>query len=65
MKLSEHLLAGQNYNERMRDNAHLRFELFDWLKRKELTVQEAVDLLFVTRSEIVEEYNRSIEKMYL
>lgn len=32
----------------------LRFELFDWLKGKGLTARQAIDLLDMTRNEIIE-----------
>ena len=65
MKLSEHLLGNADYNDRQREIADERFELFEYLHKKHYTVQQAVDLLFVTKNEIHEEYKRSIERAYL
>ena len=41
----------------------LRFELFDWLKGKGLTVRQAINLLDMTKNEIVEARRLEMENM--
>lgn len=43
----------------------LRFELFDWLKGKGLTVRQAVNLLDLTKGEIVEARRTIMDKIML
>lgn len=43
----------------------LRFELFDWLKGKNLTSRQALDLLTMTREEIIEARREEIDKITL
>lgn len=43
----------------------LRFELFDWLKSKDLTIKEATDLLTLTRDEIFEARKLYVESLRL
>jgi hypothetical protein len=43
----------------------LRFELFDWLKEKGLSVRQAVDLLAMTRGEIIEARRKEMDDMKL
>jgi hypothetical protein len=43
----------------------LRFELFDWLKSKNLNSRQAIDLLVMTRDEIIEARREEIDKISL
>lgn len=43
----------------------MRFELFDWLKEKGLSVRQAVDLLAMTRGEIIEARRKEMDDMKL
>lgn len=43
----------------------LRFELFDWLKEKNLTVRQAMNLLDMTKNEIAEARRTVIDNMTL
>ena len=43
----------------------LRFELYDWLKSKRLSVRQALDLINLTKAEIIEARNTEINKMML
>lgn len=43
----------------------LRFELFDWLKGKNLTSRQALDLLTMTREEIIEARREEMNEMML
>lgn len=43
----------------------MRFELFDWLKEKGLSVQQAINLLAVTRGEIIEARRKEMNDMKL
>ena len=43
----------------------LRFELFDWLKEKNLTVQQAINLLDMTKNEIVNARRTVMDNMLL
>lgn len=36
-----------------KEQTELRFELFDWLKTKELSVQQSVELLSLTADQII------------
>ena len=43
----------------------LRFELFDWLKEKNLTVRQAINLLDMTKNEIVNARRTVMDNMML
>ena len=43
----------------------LRFELFDWLKEKNLTVRQAINLLDMTKNEIVNARRTVMDNMVL
>ena len=43
----------------------LRFELFDWLKEKNLTVRQAINLLDLTKGEIIEARRTAMDNMKL
>lgn len=43
----------------------LRFELFDWLKEKGLSVRQATELLAMTRGEIIEARRKEMDDMKL
>ena len=43
----------------------MRFGLFDWLKEKGLSVRQAVDLLAMTRGEIIEARRKEMDDMKL
>lgn len=43
----------------------LRFELFDWLKEKNLTVRQAINLLDMTKNEIVNARRTVMDNMKL
>lgn len=43
----------------------LRFELFDWLKEKNLTVRQAINLLDMTKNEIVNARSTVMDNMKL
>lgn len=43
----------------------LRFELFDWLKEKNLTVRQAMNLLDMTKNEISEARRTAMDNMML
>lgn len=43
----------------------LRFELFDWLKKKGLTVRQATNLLDMTKGEICEARRAMMDEMIL
>lgn len=43
----------------------LRFELFDWLKSKNLNVRQAIDILDMTKGEIVEARRTEMRNMTL
>ena len=53
MKLSKELSDKIKY-DLPAEVVEMRFELFDWLKEKGLSVRQAVDLLAMTRGEIIE-----------
>lgn len=54
MKLSRELTEKNIKYPSLEGKEDLRFELFEWLKSKNLTVQQAIDILNMTKSEIVE-----------
>lgn len=65
MKLSKEL-SDKMINHHLPDGiAELRFELFDWLKEKGLTVQQAINLLSMTKGEIVEARRKEMDNMML
>lgn len=43
----------------------MRFELFDWLKEKGLSVRQATELLAMTRGEIIEARRKEMNDMKL
>ena len=65
MKLSKEL-SEKTINYHLPTNiTELRFELFDWLKEKNLTVQQAINLLDMTKGEIVEARREEMNKLML
>ena len=65
MELSKELLDQTTTYPALKGKEDLRFELFDWLKEKGLTVRQAVNLLDMTRMEIVESRRLEMDKMQL
>lgn len=51
--------------ESLEGKEDLRFELYDWLKSKDLSVRQALDLINLTKAEILEARNTKINKMML
>lgn len=64
MKLSKELSDKIKYNLPA-EVVEMRFELFDWLKEKGLSVRQAVDLLAMTRGEIIEARRKEMDDMKL
>ena len=64
MKLSKELSDKIKY-DLPAEVVEMRFELFDWLKEKGHTVGEAVDLLAMTRGEIIEARRKEMDDMKL
>lgn len=64
MKLSKELSDKIKY-DLPAEVVEMRFELFDWLKEKGLSVRQAVDLLAMTRGEIIEARRKEIDDMKL
>lgn len=64
MKLSKELSDKIKY-DLPAEVVEMRFELFDWLKEKGLSVRQAVDLLAMTRGEIIEARRKEMNDMKL
>lgn len=64
MKLSKELSDKIKY-DLSAEVVEMRFELFDWLKEKGLSVRQAVDLLAMTRGEIIEARRKEMDDMKL
>ena len=64
MKLSKELSDKIKY-DLPAEVVERRFELFDWLKEKGLSVRQAVDLLAMTRGEIIEARRKEMDDMKL
>lgn len=64
MKLSKELSDEIKY-DLPAEVVEMRFELFDWLKEKGLSVRQAVDLLDMTRGEIIEARRKEMNDMKL
>ena len=64
MKLSKELSDKIKY-DLPAEVVEMRFELFDWLKEKGLSVRQAVDLLAMTRGEIIEARRKELDDMKL
>lgn len=64
MKLSKELSDKIKY-DLPAEVVEMRFELFDWLKEKGLSVRQAVDLLAMTRGEIIEARCKEMDDMKL
>lgn len=64
MKLSKELSDKIKY-DLPAEAVEMRFELFDWLKEKGLSVRQAVDLLAMTRGEIIEARRKEMDDMKL
>ena len=64
MKLSNELSDKIKY-DLPAEVVEMRFELFDWLKEKGLSVRQAVDLLAMTRGEIIEARRKEMDDMKL
>ncbi len=65
MKLSKELSDKAVKYDITEEVAELRFELFDWLKEKGLSVQQATNLLAMTRGEIIEARRKEMNEMML
>ena len=65
MKLSKELSDKAVKYDITEEVAELRFELFDWLKEKGLSVQQATNLLAMTRGEIIEASRKEMNEMML
>lgn len=64
MKLSKELSDKIKY-DLPAEVVEMRFELFDWLKEKGLSVRQAVDFLAMTRGEIIEARRKEMDDMKL
>lgn len=64
MKLSKELSDKIKY-DLPAEVVEMRFELFDWLKEKGLSVRQAVDLLAMARGEIIEARRKEMDDMKL
>lgn len=64
MQLSKHLSGPATYRS-LSGKEDLRFELFDWLKDKGLTAKQAMDLLSLTRDEIMEARRAALDTITL
>ena len=64
MKLSKELSDKIKY-DLPAEVVEMRFELFDWLKEKGLSVRQAVDLIAMTRGEIIEARRKEMDDMKL
>lgn len=65
MKLSKELKNPSFKYESLEGKEDLRFDLYDWLKSKGLSVRQALDLINLTKAEIIEARNTEINKMML
>lgn len=65
MELSKELLDRSRTYPALDGKEDLRFELFDWLRDKGLTMRQAINLLDMTRSEIVESRRLEMDNMKL
>lgn len=65
MKLSKNLINEEIKYESLEGKEELRFELYDWFKSKGLSVRQALDLINLTKAEIIEARNTEIDKMML
>lgn len=65
MKLSKELSDKAVKYDITEEVAELRFELFNWLKEKGLSVQQATNLLAMTRGEIIEARHKEMNEMML
>lgn len=65
MKLSKELSDKTVKYDITEEVAELRFELFNWLKEKGLSVQQATNLLAMTRGEIIEARRKEMNEMML
>ena len=65
MKLSKELSDKAVKYDITEEVAELRFELFNWLKEKGLSVQQATNLLAMTRGEIIEARCKEMNEMML
>lgn len=64
MKLSKELSDKIKY-DLPAEVVEMRFELFDWLKEKNLTVRQAINLLDMTKNEIVNARRTVMDNMML
>lgn len=64
MKLPKELKIKASYPA-LAGKEELRFELFDWLKEKNLTARQAINLLDMTKGEIVEARRVEIDELML
>ena len=64
MKLSKELSDKIKYDLQA-EVVEMRFEFFDQLKEKGLSVRQAVDLLAMTRGEIIEARRKEMDDMKL
>ena len=64
MKLSKELSDKIKY-DLPAEVVEMRFELFDWLKEKGHSVRQAVDVLAMTRGEIIEARRKEMDDMKL
>lgn len=65
MKLSKNLINEEIKYESLEGKEELRFELYDWFKSKGLSVSEALDLINLTKAEIILARDIEIDKMML
>lgn len=65
MELSKELLDQTRTYPALEGKEDLRFALFDWMREKDLTVRQAINLLDMTRMEIVESRRIEMDNMKL
>lgn len=65
MQLSKDLADKHQKYPALAGKEDMRFDLFNWLKEKGLTVRQAINLLDMTRSEICEARRTEMDEMML
>lgn len=64
MEISEKMPQTTKYSS-LEGKENLRFELFDWVKSKNISAQQALDLLSLTRDAISDAYRAESRKIML
>lgn len=65
MEISEKMPQTTKYSSLEGKEKNLRFELFDWLKSKNISAQQALDLLSLTREAVSDAYRAESRKIML